>query len=146
MPESETFIDASPDHVFDVLLDVTTYPEWVVGCRQIRACDPSWPAPGARFEHRVGVGPLTVDDSTGIVSVEPPHRLVLEARAGPAGTAEVVLEVSPEGEGSRVTISEQAVRGPAALLRSTAQDDLLEFRNDETLDRLRACVERRQAR
>ncbi len=143
MAESETFIDAPPERVFETLLDVTTYPKWVVGCQQIRACDPSWPAPGARFHHRVGVGPLTVDDSTALVSVEPPHRLVLEARAGPAGAAEVVFAVSPEGEGSRVRVTEQGVRGTAALLANVVQDGLLDFRNTETLDRLRALVEER---
>ncbi|PLS76394.1 MAG: polyketide cyclase [Actinobacteria bacterium] len=145
MAESETMIDASPECVFEVLLDVGTYPDWVVGCQRIRACDPSWPAPGARFHHRVGVGPLAVDDSTAIVSLEPPRRLVLEARAGPVGTAEVVFEVSPEGEGSRVTITEQPVGGPAAVLRNIVQDGLLQFRNVETLRRLRECVEKRKA-
>lgn len=143
MAETGTFIDAKPDRVFDVLLDVATYPDWVVGCQRIRDCDDSWPSPGARFHHRVGVGPLAVDDSTRIVSVEPPRRLVLEARAGPAGTAEVVFEVSPEGEGTRVTITEQPVRGPGAVLRNVVQDGLLEFRNVETLRRLRQCVEER---
>ncbi len=141
MAHSDTYIMSTLERVFEVLLDVATYPEWVVGCQQIRRWDPSWPSPGARFHHRVGVGPLNVEDSTAIVSVDPPHRLVLEAGAGPAGTAEVVFEVTPEGEGSRVRITEEPVRGPAALLASSAQDDLLEFRNTETLDRLRELVE-----
>ncbi len=145
MSESEAFIDATPECVFEVLLDVGTYPQWVVGCQEIRGCDPSWPSPGARFHHRVGVGPLAVDDSTAIVSVEPPRRLVLEARAGPAGVAEVVFEVTPEAAGSRVRISERPVGGAAATLRNTVQDGLLEFRNVETLRRLGGCDEERKA-
>jgi uncharacterized protein YndB with AHSA1/START domain len=145
MAECETFIDAAPECVFEVLLDADTYPRWVVGCRDTRGRDETWPSPGARFHHRVGVGPLSVDDSTGILAVEPPRRLVLEARAGPAGVAEVVFDVTPEGAGSRVRISERPVGGPAAALRNTVQDGLLEFRNIETLRRLRGCVEERKA-
>lgn len=145
MAESENFIDASPESVFEMLLDAAAYPDWVVGCQRIRGCDPSWPAPGARFHHRVGIGPLAVDDSTAIVSMEAPSRLVLEARAGPAGTAHVVFDVTPEGEGCRVTITEEPVRGAGAVLRNVVQDGLLEFRNVETLSRLRECVERRNA-
>jgi uncharacterized protein YndB with AHSA1/START domain len=143
--EPETFIAASPESVFEVLLDPGTYPEWVVGCQEVRSCDPSWPRPGARFHHRVGMGPLAVEDSTAIVSVDGPRRLVLEARAGPVGTAEVVFEVTPEGEGSRVRIGEEPVAGPAAALQNVVQDGLLDFRNAETLDRLRQYVERRKA-
>ncbi|MDP9388425.1 MAG: SRPBCC family protein [Actinomycetota bacterium] len=146
MTESETFIAASPECVFEVLLDAGTYPDWVVGCQEIRACDPSWPRPGARFHHRVGIGPLAVEDSTAIVAVDAPRRLVLEARAGPVGTAEVVFEVTPEGEGSRVAIGEEPVAGPAAALKNLVQDGLLDFRNAETLDRLRQHVEQRKAR
>lgn len=143
--KTESFIDASPECVFEVLLDVYTYPDWLVGCKEIRACDSSWPSPGARFHHRVGVGPLSVDDSTSLVALEPPRRLVLEARAGPVGTAKVVFEVTPEGEGSRVAIIEEAVDGPAAALESDVQENLLEFRNDESLRRLGECVEQRKA-
>lgn len=143
MAEPDTFIDASAEAVFEVLLDPYTYPDWVVGCQKIREVDRSWPSPGARFHHRVGVGPLAVDDSTKIVAVEPPCRLVLEARAGPAGTAEVVFDVTPEDEGSRVTIAERPVDGPAEALGGVVKDGLLEFRNVESLQRLKECVEKR---
>lgn len=146
MTNTDTFIAAGPECVFEVLLDVYTYPEWVVGCQRIRGCDESWPEPGARFHHRVGVGPLAVDDSTAILSVEPPRRLVLEAKAGPMGTAEVVFDVSPDGEGSRVKITEEVVKGPAAAMENFVQEGLLEFRNEETLRRLRQCVEHRKAK
>ena len=40
------------------------YGDWVVGSKRIRAADASWPAPGSRFHHTVGVGPLSLDDHT----------------------------------------------------------------------------------
>ena len=141
--ENETFIDASPESVFEVLLDARSYPEWIVGCQEIRDVEESWPAPGTHFHHRVGVGPLTVDDSTMLVSVDPPRRLVLEAHVGPVGTAEVIFEVSPEKGGSQVKITEQPVSGPAATMQNPVQDNLLGFRNVETLRRLGDVVEKR---
>ena len=57
--------------VFDALVSPETYPEWLVGCREIRAVDTDWPAVQSRFHHRVGlVGPLTVEDSTKVLAIE----------------------------------------------------------------------------
>ena len=36
----------------------------------------------------------------------PPNRLVLKAKARPLGTAKVIMEIQPEGSGSRVTMVE----------------------------------------
>ena len=50
---------APVETVFAVLTDPTTYPSWLIGAADIRSIDRSWPAPGSRFHHRVGVGPFT---------------------------------------------------------------------------------------
>lgn len=141
--ENELFMEASAESIFEVLLDARAYPEWIVGCKEIREVEESWPAPGSRFHHRVGVGPLTVDDSTKLVSADPPHQLVLEAQVGPVGAAMVVFDISPEKNGSQVKITEQPVSGPAAALESPVQDNVLGFRNVETLRRLGDLVAKR---
>src|SRR3954451_21888989 len=51
-------MDAPPDEVFAVLADARSYGEWVVGSKDVRAADPGFPAPGSRFPHSVGLGPL----------------------------------------------------------------------------------------
>ena len=58
MARNQRDIDAPPERVFAVLADPRCYPEWVVGSKEIRAADPGFPAPGTRFHHTVGVGPL----------------------------------------------------------------------------------------
>ena len=68
-------IAASPDRVFDVLLDPTTYPDWLRGAKRIREVDTSWPEPGSAFHHVVGAGPLALADKTTVVGhARPRHR------------------------------------------------------------------------
>ena len=43
-------------HAFNVLVDPTTYPSWLVGAEEIRAVSDDWPAVGSRFNHVVGCG------------------------------------------------------------------------------------------
>ncbi len=142
MSTTATYVDASPDRVFDILDDATTYEFWVVGAKDIRSVDPEWPAPGSAFHHSVGVGPLTVKDSTSIVERDRPRTLELRARARPAGIARVRFELVPQGSGTQVTIEEAPIEGLPALLHNPVQDYLIHQRNQETLRRLRWLVER----
>src|SRR6188472_2881403 len=87
------------ERVFEVISDPRTYPDWLVGAREIRSVDEDWPQPGSRFHHRVGlVGPLTIPDSTSSVEVEPPTRLVLEVRARPLVKGRVEFTLASVGE------------------------------------------------
>jgi uncharacterized protein YndB with AHSA1/START domain len=83
-----------PEGVFAVLADGRRYADWVVGAKRVRAVDDSWPEPGSRFHHEVGVGPLTLKDSSELLAMEPPRQVVLEVRAWPAGKARVTITVS----------------------------------------------------
>lgn len=143
MAENTTNIDATPDQVFDVLLDAWSYRDWVVGCDNIRDVDAEWPAPGSRFHHTVGAGPAKTDDTTKVIELDAPRRLVLEARAMPAGVAKVEFIVEPDGDGSRLTIDEHPIDGPAEKLPDALTDVGLKLRNTETLRRLRNVVEER---
>src|SRR4028118_964875 len=103
----------SPAAVWGALADAGAYGEWGVGCqrtrraaaswaagtagggvvgsKRIRAADPSWPEPGSRFHHTVGVGPLSLDDHTESLEAHPPTLLRMRAKARPFGTAQVRL-------------------------------------------------------
>ncbi|HEX2849532.1 MAG TPA: SRPBCC family protein [Acidimicrobiales bacterium] len=142
--ENSTHVDAAPRQVFAVLLDAWSYADWVVGAKDIRDVDPHWPAPGSRFHHTVGVGPVSTDDCTEIEHVDAPRRLVLKASARPFGVARIVFDVMAEEGGSRVTIEEEPVEGPATGAGAAA-DAALSLRNTESLRRLRDLVEERAA-
>jgi len=136
-------IAALPERVWAELADGWMYTGWVVGASHIRGVDAHWPAVGARLHHQVGLWPFVVSDSTAVVESDPPARLVLQARAWPAGEARVELTVSPDGAGSLVRMAEWPTHGPGRWLHNPVQDALLRLRNRESLDRLADLAENR---
>jgi uncharacterized protein YndB with AHSA1/START domain len=143
MARNERFIDAPPERVFAVLADGRAYAEWVVGSKRVRAVDPGFPAPGSRFHHTIGIGPLAVRDHTEVLESDPPRRLRLAAHARPVGSATVTLELMPEGIGTRVAMIEDP-RGCSAPLKLVPPVHVLaRIRNAESLRRLDALVMRR---
>lgn len=145
MATNETTIAATPEQVFDILLDASTYERWVMGCDDIRSVDPDWPQPGSKFHHTVGFGPLKVQDTTKVLELDAPRRLVLEARARPAGVAKVIFTVTPCPEGSKVEVEEYPTRGVAKTIDNPVLDGMIKARNVETLRRLDREVEKRIA-
>jgi uncharacterized protein YndB with AHSA1/START domain len=134
--------ESSPEAVFAVLADGRRYADWVVGAKRIRAVDEAWPEAGSRIHHEVGVGPLTIKDSTKVLAADPPRRAVLEARAWPAGKARVTITASPrDGGGSEVLMEEVPTGGPAKTLDSWPLRRLTMLRNVESLRRLRRIVD-----
>jgi uncharacterized protein YndB with AHSA1/START domain len=129
--------------VFAVLADPETYAYWVVGSDSIRDADASWPAVGSKLHHRVGVGPLKLNDNTEVLEVIEPVHLVLQARARPLGTARIVLDLIDLGDRTQVTMVEGPGDRFSRLLFNPIADFLLRRRNDEALRRLeRLAVER----
>jgi uncharacterized protein YndB with AHSA1/START domain len=139
-------IPATPDEVFAVLADARSYEHWVVGCDDIRAVEGDWPAVGSRFFHTVGVGPIKTSDNTKVLEVEPGRRLVLEARARPAGVAKVAFTLTPveAGTATDVEIEEYPIKGVAKVIDNPVQDGLIKVRNVETLRRLEKQVLQRR--
>ena len=57
---NERYMPVPPEAVWDVLADPSSYGYWVVGSKQTRDAEPEWPAPGSKFHHTIGFGPLTL--------------------------------------------------------------------------------------
>jgi uncharacterized protein YndB with AHSA1/START domain len=133
-------MDATPEEVFAVLADGYAYDDWVVGAKQIRAVDADWPARGSQFHHEIGVGPIDIKDSSKVLEVDAPHRLVLSVRFRPAGTAVVELTMEPIGDArTRVVMKETPTSGAARALKF-ATGMMLLVRNEWSLLRLRRLV------
>jgi hypothetical protein len=137
-------IAADQSVVFDHLLEPRTYEEWLVGAKDIREVDAHWPEPGARFHHRVGVGPLTIDDVTTVVSVSPPTELVLRASIGPLGTA--IVRFGLVGSNPTVVRFDEAPdSGLLRLVGVTVGRAILRAsvwgRNEASLEQLKHLVE-----
>ena len=136
MARNETFIPAPPAAVWDVLADHRSYDHWVVGSKDTRGVEGGWPEPGSRFHHSVGFGPLTIDDHTESLVAEPTRLLKLKAKARPLGTAHVTLELEAEGNGTRVTMIEDAGDALTAVVFNPLTHLLVRGRNVESLRRL----------
>ncbi len=142
MARTSTYVAASPDRVFEVLSDPESYAYWVVGAQRIRDADAGFPAPGTRLHHRVGFGPLKVEDHTTVIAARPPYRIELKAKARPLGTARVTMLMQPRGTGTNVTMLEDPGDVVTKLVFNPLTHLLVRGRNVESLRRLKELAER----
>lgn len=139
-------IKTVPENVWEVLADGWLYPVWVVGASRMRDVESAWPQKGAKLHHSFGVWPAVVNDYTEVLESEPGRFMRLRARGWPLGEAEVAVTLTASGAHTLVQIDEKAVSGPGSLIPSPIEGVLIKFRNTETLRRLAAIAEKRQAR
>lgn len=142
MSSTTRIIHGTPEDVFDVLGNAWSYSQWVVGASRVRDVSTDWPSVGATMHHSVGAWPVLIDDTTSIVSWEPPELLELTVRAWPSGEGRVRITCRPVGDGAEVTMEEDATKGPALLIPRALRDPVLHRRNREALRRLAILVER----
>jgi uncharacterized protein YndB with AHSA1/START domain len=134
-----------PEAVWDALADPGGYGYWVPGSKVIRDADPHWPAPGSRFHHTIGLGPIKVSDHTVSLAARPPGLLRMRAKGRPLGTATITLEMKPRDGGTVVRISER-LDGAFMLLNLNPVLHLItKGRNAESLMRLEELALRRAA-
>jgi uncharacterized protein YndB with AHSA1/START domain len=140
-----THIGVAPTEVYAVLANGWYYSGWVVGTSHMQAVEEAWPAEGSRLFHASGVWPATLNDETLINEVTPNKRIVMTARARPFGEARVELTLTAEGQGTKVTLTETPITGPACWWHNRLADAILHRRNVESLARLAAMSEKRTA-
>lgn len=133
-------IEASPEAVWAVVVDPYTYPSWLIGAQEIRDVDDDWPRPGSAFRHRVGIGPLTIPDSTEVVSAEPGRRLQLAVRARPLISAIATITLVSDGTHTVVSMEEEPNFGALGELVRPLLDPSTHVRNHRSLCRLEEVV------
>ncbi len=138
-------MNCAPPDVFGVLSDGWLYGLWVVGASRIRDVDKSWPNPAAKIHHSVGSWPMLLNDTTSVTAYTPGRSIRLQARAWPAGEADVQIEVEQTPDGCRVRITEDVAKGPGRLIPKRLRDPVLHWRNTESLRRLSYLAEQRAA-
>jgi uncharacterized protein YndB with AHSA1/START domain len=131
--------------VWEALADHATYGYWVVGSKVIRDADATWPAPGTRFHHTIGVGPLKVSDHTESLEAESPRRLCMRAKGRPLGTAQITMEMTPRDGGTLVRMTETPDGLTAILALNPLVHVLTKARNAESLMRLEELALLRKA-
>lgn len=136
MARNRRLILSSPSEVWSLLADGHRYGEWVTGTQQVLAADPHWPEVGARLRVRVGVGPLTLDDTCVVRICEPQSRLELEARAEPFGAARIAMRLIPWGEHTLFVLDWHPLRGPGIRMHGLPVDYAVSIRNGMMLTKL----------
>jgi uncharacterized protein YndB with AHSA1/START domain len=145
MAHIEKVLPHPRDHVWAALIDPNTYPRWLVGAKAMRSVDDEWPAVGSRFHHRVGMGPIRIDDNSEVLEIDAPRRLVLLVRATIAVRGRVTFELAERGESTLLTFEEEpaeilpAHRLVGNLVRPVL-DPLTHVRNEISMRRLSRVV------
>jgi len=142
---NQRYMPVPPQAVWDALADPGGYGYWVVGSKVVRDADADWPAPGSKFHHTVGVGPLEVSDHTESLEARAPALLRIRAKGRPLGTAQVTLEMIPEDGGTTVRITENPDGLTALLSLNPLVHVATKLRNAESLMRLEELALRRAA-
>ncbi len=132
----DAVLDAPIDAVASVLSDPRTYDGVVVGSRRVRWFDAAWPAPGSRFHHTVGFGPVTIRDHTEVLTDDLPARLELATGIRPLGVLRAVFRLTEERGRTRVEMTEGPLSGPVTRIWSWPLEALTRVRNQATLRRL----------
>lgn len=136
MSRNRRLILSPPSTVWSLLADSSRYGEWVSGTQQIIAADPHWPEVGARLRFRVGLGPVTLDDTCTVRICEPGRRLELEARADPFGAARIAMNLIPWGDNTLFLLEWHPLRGPGTRMHGLPVDYLVSIRNGMMLTKL----------
>jgi hypothetical protein len=136
-------INATPGSVWRVLADGWLYPLWVVGASRVREVDDTWPQPGSRIHHSVGLWPAVLNDETEVLQSVEERLIELKAKAWPGGEATVTLQLRGRGPGTRVQIFEDVTGGPGRFVPRPMRAPVLSWRNHECLRRLAWLAERR---
>ncbi|OJF11838.1 SRPBCC family protein [Couchioplanes caeruleus] len=143
----QRIVPARPDQVFAVLADGWTYSDWVVGTVHIRDVDAGWPAPGSRLHHKAGPWPLSLHESSEVLTCEPERELTIRAGLWPLGEAHVRILLDPvEGGRTRITMEETFGAGPLRWVHTKLNDLVLHRRNIESLRRLCDIATREKSR
>lgn len=141
MEGTQRTTEADVETVWAVLADGWNYASWVVGASRIRAVDASWPAPGSKIHHSVGVWPAVLSDHTAVLASHPGRELRLRARALPFGVADITLRLHPADRGCRIQMIEHAAHAPMRWIPNAVQHAAVHPRNAEALRRLALLAE-----
>ena len=144
MSHTSREIAAPVDRVWEVLIDPTTYPRWLIGAQTIRDVDDTWPGPGSAFHHRVGLGPLTIPDRTTIRAIEHHRALDLAVRARPLVATTARFRLVSDGRRTVVSLEEEPDVPVLGELLRPLLDPSTHVRNHRSLRRLERVVMERQ--
>lgn len=110
---ASAIVAVPPERVFELLSDTSRYSEWVTGTDAVTRTDGPASEGSTYDEVNPILGPWRAKTHWRVVEHEPPRRTVHSTGDIPLSSHfEVVMEVAPEGDASRVTLT---LRGQPSL-------------------------------
>jgi len=125
-----------PKKVFEHITNPWEYPKWLLGASTMRDVDDDFPAVGSNFHHRVGVGPLKINDRSQVLEVEQDRKLVLLVKARPVFQGKVTFTIEPQSDGGSLLTIEEVPAFPGAELARPIVDPPTHARNKKSLENL----------
>jgi uncharacterized protein YndB with AHSA1/START domain len=141
MSVNEIHIEATPERVFEVLADASSYEDWVVGASDIRDVQGAWPQEGATFHHTQFVPRVGLKDTTSVLEERRPGYICLCVRARPLVVGKVEMKMEARNGGTRTEMVETPVGGLLGKIHNPLFDVGLKLRNAESLRRLKKLAE-----
>jgi carbon monoxide dehydrogenase subunit G len=103
---ASAIVPAPPDRVFELISDTARYSEWVTGTDAVTRTDGPAREGSTYDEVNPILGPWKANTKWRVVDHEPPRRTRHETGDIPLSSRfQVIMEVAPEGDGSRVTLT-----------------------------------------
>ncbi len=122
--EASVHIDASPEQVWDVVMDPSRLAEWVTIHRRLRHADGGAPRVGYRMEQQVHLRGVSLDVHWKLVECVPNRRAVWEGRGPARSRARTEYVLIPERDGQathfRYHNEFRAPLGPIGAIASRA--------------------------
>ena len=97
-------LDAPPDAVFELLLDMSRTPEWVTICREVLSLDAGTPHPGWRCKQRYALRGAPFVVSWVLDELTPNQNVVWKGRGPARSRAEASQELTPLDGGRRTRL------------------------------------------
>jgi len=141
MARTSTFVDATPESVFDALAQPRTYARAAAG-KDATDVQGTWPEPGSAVAVDRGLPPARVRDTAVVKEVARPTRLALDA-AIPGLRSTLEVHVEPRFGATLVVLNERPVDGALARIPGPILDVALRAHNRRVLARLRRLAEAR---
>jgi carbon monoxide dehydrogenase subunit G len=112
---ASALLPAPPERVWELVCDTTRYAEWVEGTQEVTRTDGPARQGSTYDEVNPILGPWRARTRWTVVELDPPRRQVHRSADVPtARRFDVVMELEPEGEGTRFTLT---LRGGGAAAR-----------------------------
>jgi uncharacterized protein YndB with AHSA1/START domain len=141
-------IDAAPEHVYELISDVTRMGEWSPECvRCVWQDGATGPAAGARFRGSNRQGLLKWSTTAEIVAADPGREFAFTTKTGKRDSTRWRYVLTAAGEGTDLTESYESVYMPAMVklgerLFMRNREQQLEDGMRTTLERVKTAAER----